>query len=106
MTASHRSHTGHELSHSRAHEGSRAQQDHDKGGHRGGPEKGGQDKPPSPLDVQKVLKGVDYPAARADLLRSARDGHASGRIVDSLQRIPDREYATPASVSKELGKVM
>ena len=31
-----RQHTGHEYSHSRAHEGERAQQDHDKGGHQGG----------------------------------------------------------------------
>ncbi|ACR30542.1 DUF2795 domain-containing protein [Burkholderia glumae] len=104
MTSSHRSHTGHELSHSRAHEGRRTQQDHDKGGHQGGHDKGGQDKLPSPIDVQKALKGVEYPATKADLLRCARDGHADARIVDGLLRMPDREYASPASVSKELGK--
>ncbi|WP_186050935.1 DUF2795 domain-containing protein [Burkholderia gladioli] len=101
MTSSHRQHTGHELSRSRAHEGERAQQDHDKGGHQAG-----HDKPPGPVDLQKALEGVDYPAVKSDLVRCARDAHAAGQLVEGLLRIPDREYASPASVAKELAKLM
>ncbi|MGN4154991.1 DUF2795 domain-containing protein [Burkholderia gladioli] len=36
----------------------------------------------------------------------ARDAHASGPLVEALLRIPDREYASPASVAKELAKPM
>ncbi|WP_186209492.1 DUF2795 domain-containing protein [Burkholderia gladioli] len=36
----------------------------------------------------------------------ARDAHASGPLVEALLRIPDREYASPASVAKELAKLM
>ncbi|WP_431018433.1 DUF2795 domain-containing protein [Burkholderia gladioli] len=59
----------------------------------------------SPIDVQRALKGVDYPAVKADLVKHAREGQADDAVVDLLTRIPDREYDTPASVSKEVGKL-
>ncbi|KWF22753.1 DUF2795 domain-containing protein [Burkholderia pseudomultivorans] len=96
-----RQHTGHELSHARAHEGERAQQDHDKGGHQSG-----HGKAPSPVDVQKALKGMDYPASKADVVECAERSHADPAVIDMLRRIPEREYGTPASVSKELGRLM
>ncbi|AIO26561.1 DUF2795 domain-containing protein [Burkholderia cepacia] len=96
-----RQHTGHELSRARAHEGERAQQDHDKGGHQTG-----HGKPPGPVDVQKALKGMDYPASKATIVECAQRSHAAHDVLDMLTRIPDREYDTPASVSKELGRLM
>ncbi|MBW5809665.1 DUF2795 domain-containing protein [Burkholderia sp. COPS] len=96
-----RQHTGHELSRARAHEGERAQQDHDKGGHQTG-----HGKPPSPVDVQKALKGMDYPASKEAVVQCAERSHADGAVLEMLRRIPDREYTTPASVSKELGRLM
>ncbi|MGP3657766.1 hypothetical protein ACTU9R_12270 [Burkholderia gladioli] len=36
----------------------------------------------------------------------AHDAHAAGPLVEGLLRIPDREYARPASVTKELAKPM
>ncbi|KGC07691.1 hypothetical protein DM81_3870 [Burkholderia multivorans] len=95
-----RQHTGHEHSHSRAHEGERTQQDHDKGGHQGG-----HGKPPSPIDVQKALKGLDYPASKSDVVECAERSHANPDVLEMLKQIPDREYETPASVSKELGRL-
>ncbi|AJX35605.1 DUF2795 domain-containing protein [Burkholderia oklahomensis] len=101
MTSQRHPHTGHELSRSRAHEGERMQQDHDKGGHQGG-----HGKAPSPVDIQKTLKGMDYPASKDDVVRCAERSHADGDVIDMLRRIPDRQYDTPASVSKEVGKLM
>lgn len=95
-----RQHTGHETSRTRAHEGDRAQQDPDKGGH-----PSGHGKSPSPVDVQKALKGMDYPASKADVVQCAERSHADSHVVDMLKRIPDREYDTPASVSKEVGRL-
>ncbi|MCI3208071.1 MULTISPECIES: DUF2795 domain-containing protein [Pandoraea] len=99
MTSHHPQHTGHELSRTRSHEGDRAT--HDKGGHQTG-----HNQPPSPVDVQKALKGMDYPCSKAELLSCARDQHADRKVLDTLQHIPDIEYKSPASVSKELGKLM
>ncbi|KVF75755.1 DUF2795 domain-containing protein [Burkholderia diffusa] len=96
-----RQHTGHEYSHARAHEGERTQQDHDKGGHQAG-----HGKAPGPVDVQKALKGMDYPASKSDVVQCAERSHADPHMLDMLRQIPDREYRTPASVSKELGRLM
>ncbi|CAB3756187.1 hypothetical protein B7G54_16190 [Burkholderia puraquae] len=96
-----RQHTGHEYSHARAHEGERVQQDHDKGGHQGG-----HGKAPGPVDVQKALKGIAYPASKSEVIECAERSQAGRDLIDLLRRIPDREYGTPASVSKELGRLM
>ena len=55
--------------------------------------------------TQKALKGMDYPASKAAVVECAERSHADG-VIDMLRRIPDREYGTPASVSKELGRLM
>ena len=96
-----RLHTGHELSRSRSHEGERAVQDRDKGGHQAG-----HGKAPGPVDIRKTLKGLDYPESKADVVQCAERAHADRGVIDLLTRIPDREYGTPASVSKELGRLM
>ncbi|MGZ2749500.1 DUF2795 domain-containing protein [Burkholderia stagnalis] len=96
-----RLHTGHEPSHARAHEDDRVRQDHDQGGHQTG-----HGKAPSPVDVQKALKGITYPACKADVVECAERSHADREVIDMLKRIPDREYRTPASVSKALGRLM
>ncbi len=101
MTTQHHPQPGHELRRARAHEGDRVQQDHDKGGHQGG-----HGKAPSPVDIQKALKGMDYPASKDEVVQCAERSHADGVVLDMLRRIPERQYETPASVSKEVGKLM
>ena len=55
---------------------------------------------PNPLDLQKHLGGVDYPAKRDDLVSTAEKSGASDDILDALRGMPDREYDSPAAVSK------
>ncbi|CAN0627880.1 DUF2795 domain-containing protein [Burkholderia multivorans] len=61
---------------------------------------------PSPIDVQKALKGMDYPASKVAIVQCAERAHADRRVIDALKRMSDREYGSPASVSKELGRLM
>jgi hypothetical protein len=56
----------------------------------------------SPIDLQKALKGMDYPAKKEDIVRKAEDNGADGEIVDALRQIPDREYEGPSGVSAEV----
>jgi hypothetical protein len=56
----------------------------------------------SPIDVQKALKGMDYPAKRDDLVRRAEDNGADGDVVEALRKIPDRQYDGPSGVSAEV----
>ncbi|MFI7704741.1 DUF2795 domain-containing protein [Nonomuraea sp. NPDC049480] len=55
---------------------------------------------PNPIDLQKHLGGVDYPARKDDLVKVARDHGAGDDIVKALESLPDREYDGPNAVSQ------
>ena len=51
----------------------------------------------SPIDIQKALKGMDYPATKEQILEHAKGGDKD--VIDALQKIDDREYEGPSGVS-------
>ena len=55
---------------------------------------------PSPIEIQKYLGGVDYPASRDSLVEHARSKGADKDLLEQLGKIPDREYDGPNAVSK------
>jgi hypothetical protein len=55
---------------------------------------------PSPIELQKALAGVDYPARRGDLITHAQKYGADEEVLTGLRQIPDREYDGPNAVSK------
>jgi hypothetical protein len=58
----------------------------------------------SPTDVQKALRGADYPASREDLIELARENEAPEEVVEELEsRLDETEYDGPAQVIAELG---
>jgi hypothetical protein len=56
----------------------------------------------SPIDVQKALKGMDYPATKDQIVRHAEENGADKEVLDALRKIPDREYEGPSGVSAEV----
>ena len=58
----------------------------------------------SPIELQKHLSGVDYPATRDELVEKAKSNGADSDIVDQLSNIPDRNYDGPNAVSAEFSK--
>lgn len=60
--------------------------------------------PVNPIQVQKLLSGVDYPAGRDDLIEHAREQGADDAVLQTLRDLPDREYDGPNAVSKAIGK--
>ncbi|ALP68147.1 DUF2795 domain-containing protein [Paraburkholderia caribensis] len=60
---------------------------------------------PSPIDVQKALAGVDYPATREKLVERARQNRANTDIVDLIDKLPDHNYDSPSAVSKEISRI-
>ncbi|MCU1566205.1 MAG: hypothetical protein JWQ56_1142 [Pseudarthrobacter sp.] len=54
---------------------------------------------PNPIQIQKFLGGVDYPASREALLSKAKDSGADSNVIQALEAIPDREYDSPTAVS-------
>ena len=59
----------------------------------------------NPIQIQKFLKGVDYPASKASLLQNAERNGADEGVRATLEQLPDEEYETPADVSEALGKI-
>ena len=60
---------------------------------------------PSFTEVQKHLSGMDYPATRDQLVEHAKKSGAPEGIIQSLRRLPEREFEGPNAVSKEMTKV-
>jgi Protein of unknown function (DUF2795) len=53
-----------------------------------------------PTDVQKALKGADYPAGRDDLVSLAERNGADDDVVDALRGMDDDTFDSPADVMK------
>jgi hypothetical protein len=53
----------------------------------------------SPIDIQKALSGIDYPASRDDLVEHAEQNGGSKDVLEALRKIDDREYEGPSGVS-------
>jgi hypothetical protein len=59
----------------------------------------------NPVQVQKFLGGIDYPATKDQILETARRRGADDNVMQALQQLPKREYNGPNAVSEELGRV-
>lgn len=55
----------------------------------------------SPIEVQKALKGMDYPAKKQDLIKKAKDNDAPQKVMHVLENLPDKEFESAVDVSKE-----
>ncbi len=53
----------------------------------------------SPIDIQKALSGMDYPATKEDIVRHAEEHGGGDDVLQALRGIDDREYEGPSGVS-------
>ncbi|MEJ6489020.1 DUF2795 domain-containing protein [Leucobacter sp. USCH14] len=60
--------------------------------------------PQNPIEVQRYLGGVDYPADRSTLVEAARDSGAPDDVVSALEGLSDTTYDAPTDVSEALGQ--
>jgi len=59
----------------------------------------------NPIQLQKHLKGIDYPASKEDLIAHAKNQGADENALSTLQQLPEEQYETPADVSKAVGEI-
>jgi hypothetical protein len=60
----------------------------------------------NPIQVQKDLKGVDYPVSKEDLIKHAKKQGADENVISTLEQLSDEEeFETPADVSKAIGAI-
>jgi len=59
----------------------------------------------NPIQLQKHLKGMDYPASKQDIVDYAKQQGADDNAIAVLEQLPEEEYETPTDVSKAVGEV-
>ncbi|MBL1068822.1 DUF2795 domain-containing protein [Streptomyces sp. 7-21] len=57
---------------------------------------------PSPIEVQKALKGETYPADRESLTRTAKRNGASDEMVDKISHLKQKRFDGPNEVEKAI----
>ena len=57
----------------------------------------------SPAEVEKYLRGLDYPVSKADLVKHVRQ--EMQQLLEVLQKLPDQTYQKPTDVAKAFGEV-
>jgi hypothetical protein len=55
----------------------------------------------NPIEVQKALKGVDYPATAEELVEHAEENDADEEIIDALRTL-EGHFDSPAEVQEAL----
>ena len=59
----------------------------------------------NPVQVQKFLKGIDYPASKQNLIERAKQQGADENVCSALEQLPDEQFETPAKVSKAISNI-
>jgi trehalose-6-phosphatase len=57
----------------------------------------------NPIQLQKHLSGLDYPATKKDLVRHARQRGADQDAVQTLESLPRDQFNSPNDVSEAIG---
>jgi hypothetical protein len=58
----------------------------------------------NPVQLQKFLGGIDYPAEKEQIVETARDNDAPDDVVEFLERLPMDRFNSPNDVSEAAGK--
>jgi hypothetical protein len=59
----------------------------------------------NPVQLQKFLKGVDYPATRQVLIENAKKNGADENVLSTLEQLPDGKFDAPVDVSQAVAKL-
>ena len=56
----------------------------------------------NPIDAQKHLEGISYPASKEDLAFTAESNNAPSDLVEQLRNLPDQQFSGPDDVQEAL----
>jgi hypothetical protein len=60
----------------------------------------------NPIELQKYLKGVDYPASKDDVVAAAEQNGADKEVLDALRNVSEDTFEKPTDVTKALSNDM
>jgi len=58
----------------------------------------------SAAELEKYLKGLNYPASKDDLLRKARENGAPSEVIDMINSLSESQFNSPIDVSRAFGE--
>jgi len=58
----------------------------------------------NPIQVQKFLSGLDYPASRDELIATAEREGADDAVLQTLRHLSPDRFDSPTAVSSAIGK--
>jgi hypothetical protein len=58
----------------------------------------------NPIQLQKFLGGVDYPADKGTLVERARSNGADDEVLRTLRELPMERFNSPNDVSEAIGR--
>jgi hypothetical protein len=53
----------------------------------------------NPIELQKHLSGLDYPASKDTIVKKAEESGADSDTLDALKGIADKEYDAPTAIN-------
>ena len=56
----------------------------------------------NPIEVAHSLKGLEYPVDKQGLIRCAENNDARDEVLKVIKQLPDKDYATPIDISREI----
>jgi|GEM_PF-632002 len=55
-------------------------------------------------EIEKALKGMNYPASKQNLVQQAKSNHASRDVINAIQDLPENRFNSPTDVAKAWGE--
>jgi hypothetical protein len=59
----------------------------------------------NPVEVEKSLKGIDFPAKKEDLVKHAQQHGANQEVLETIKDLPKEEFHNAADVAKAIGEI-
>jgi hypothetical protein len=59
----------------------------------------------NPVEVEKSLKGIDFPAKKEDLFKHAQQHGADQEVLETIKNLPEENFNNAADVAKAIGEM-
>lgn len=56
------------------------------------------------VEIEKSLKGINFPASKQDLVQQAKQNNASQDVIQTIQKLPQDQFNSPTDVQKAWGQ--
>ena len=55
---------------------------------------------PNPIELQKHLGGLDFPASKDDIVKKAEESGADDASLKALRGLPDQKFENPTEITE------